>query len=228
MDEWEPSVSFQTSRQAEPLPRLLCCACVGGRHVDVNALMLIATVGALASGDVEEGLSVLVLVMVGDRVKDWCSDFVTRLLDESGGRLAPQVGGGGAGGSQKRQEGGREASLTDTRTVAGVVRQMATLVDGMEVPVEAIGVGAVVLVRAGEAVPVDGVVLQGRAAVDESAITGRSRGGERRRGDVCDTFSSCRDTGWQASRYQWRRRRTRRCSGGWLRVAPWMRARSSG
>ena len=46
--------------------------------------------------------------------------------------------------------------------------------DGSEVvvPVEDVAVGERVVVRAGEAVPVDGVVVEGSAAVDESAITG--------------------------------------------------------
>lgn len=48
--------------------------------------------------------------------------------------------------------------------------------DGSEVvvPVEDVAVGERVVVRAGEAVPVDGVVVEGSAAVDESAITGES------------------------------------------------------
>ena len=46
--------------------------------------------------------------------------------------------------------------------------------DGSEVtvPAEQVAVGERVIVRAGESVPVDGVVLEGSAAVDESAITG--------------------------------------------------------
>jgi Cu2+-exporting ATPase len=53
----------------------------------------------------------------------------------------------------------------------------ATVVrDGAEVsvPTEQVRVGDVVVVRAGESVPVDGVVVEGYAAVDESAITGES------------------------------------------------------
>jgi heavy metal translocating P-type ATPase len=43
-----------------------------------------------------------------------------------------------------------------------------------EVPVERLGVGDVVLVRAGELVPVDGDVQSAEAVVDESALTGES------------------------------------------------------
>ena len=48
--------------------------------------------------------------------------------------------------------------------------------DGVEVtvPTEEVAVGDVVVVRAGESVPVDGVVIEGTALVDESAITGES------------------------------------------------------
>ncbi len=41
-----------------------------------------------------------------------------------------------------------------------------------DVPVEAVGVGDRLLVRPGESVPVDGVVLDGHSAVDESMLTG--------------------------------------------------------
>ena len=50
------------------------------------------------------------------------------------------------------------------------------LVDGKEVTVDAnvVAVGDVLVVKAGEAVPVDGVVAKGSGEVDESAITGES------------------------------------------------------
>src|SRR5690606_2498254 len=44
----------------------------------------------------------------------------------------------------------------------------------IEVPAEAVKVRDVVLVRPGEAIPVDGRVIEGESAVDESALTGES------------------------------------------------------
>jgi P-type E1-E2 ATPase len=41
-----------------------------------------------------------------------------------------------------------------------------------EVPVEELAVGDVVTVRAGEVVPVDGILVSDRAVVDESTLTG--------------------------------------------------------
>jgi Cu+-exporting ATPase len=44
----------------------------------------------------------------------------------------------------------------------------------VEVPADEVRVGDVVLVRPGEKIPVDGVVIEGRSAVDESMLTGES------------------------------------------------------
>ena len=53
----------------------------------------------------------------------------------------------------------------------------------MEVPVEEVRVGDLVLVRPGEKIPVDGVVVEGRSAVDESMLTGESLPVEKGPGD---------------------------------------------
>lgn len=53
----------------------------------------------------------------------------------------------------------------------------------VEVPADEVVVGDICLVRPGEAVPVDGVVVEGRSAVDESLVTGESLPVEKGPGD---------------------------------------------
>ncbi len=52
-----------------------------------------------------------------------------------------------------------------------------------EIPVDEVKVGDLVLVRPGEKIPVDGVVTEGRSAVDESMLTGESLPVEKGPGD---------------------------------------------
>lgn len=58
--------------------------------------------------------------------------------------------------------------------------------DGQEldVPVDEVMVGDIVLVRPGEKIPVDGVIIDGRSAVDESMLTGESLPVEKSPGDA--------------------------------------------
>ncbi len=53
----------------------------------------------------------------------------------------------------------------------------------LEIPVEDVTVGDLVLVRPGEKIPVDGVVVDGRSTVDESMLTGESLPVEKTAGD---------------------------------------------
>ncbi|MDI3312789.1 MAG: copper-translocating P-type ATPase [Mycobacterium sp.] len=64
-------------------------------------------------------------------------------------------------------------------------KEARLLVDGQErlVPVDQVQVGDLVRVRPGEKIPVDGEVIDGRAAVDESMLTGESVPVEKTVGD---------------------------------------------
>lgn len=58
--------------------------------------------------------------------------------------------------------------------------------DGAELilPVEEVQIGDVVVVRSGGSIPVDGTIISGRAAVDQSALTGESVPVEKETGDT--------------------------------------------
>ena len=58
------------------------------------------------------------------------------------------------------------------RALADLGAKTATLADGSEVPIESITVGQRFLVRPGEKVATDGVVIEGHSAIDTSMITG--------------------------------------------------------
>jgi len=53
----------------------------------------------------------------------------------------------------------------------------------LQIPVEDVQLGEVVIVKAGESIPVDGIVLEGFSSVDESALTGESIPVEKQAGD---------------------------------------------
>lgn len=72
------------------------------------------------------------------------------------------------------------------RALMGLRSKTATVVrDGeqVEVPVEDVASGDLVLVRPGEKVPVDGIVVSGTSTVDESMLTGESVPVEKQAGD---------------------------------------------
>ncbi len=60
-----------------------------------------------------------------------------------------------------------------------------TVVDGQEIqrPLDRLGVGTIVIVRAGELIPVDGIVTAGAATVDQHVLTGEARPVEKTVGD---------------------------------------------
>ncbi|HEX9681063.1 MAG TPA: heavy metal translocating P-type ATPase [Anaerolineales bacterium] len=72
------------------------------------------------------------------------------------------------------------------RKLIGLQPRTARVMRGsqeVEIPVEEVRVGDVVVVRPGEKVPVDGVIVQGQSTVDESMITGESLPIDKSQGD---------------------------------------------
>ena len=63
----------------------------------------------------------------------------------------------------------------------------------VETPVSQVQIGDIAVVRAGDRVPVDGVICQGNAAIDQSALTGESIPVEKTPGDRVDAGTICQN-----------------------------------
>lgn len=73
------------------------------------------------------------------------------------------------------------------RKLMGLQAKTARVIrDGREqdIPIEEVQVGDVIVVRPGEKVPVDGVIMEGNTSVDESMLTGESLPVEKKAGDT--------------------------------------------
>jgi len=127
-----------------PVARRALAAARAGTPFSIETLMTVAAVGALVIGAVEEAATVLVLFLVGE------------LLE------------GVAAGRARAGIRGLTALVPDTALLEqdGVAPQA--------VPAAGLAVGSVILVRPGDRVAADGIVLSGSSAVDESPVTGES------------------------------------------------------
>jgi heavy metal translocating P-type ATPase len=90
----------------------------------------------------------------------------------------------------------RALATASLRRLVSLLPATATVIrDGVEqqVALEAVQVGDLVLVRAGERVPVDGIVVAGKGSVDESLLTGESEPVVKGEGDEVLGGSVCVD-----------------------------------
>lgn len=87
----------------------------------------------------------------------------------------------------KMLESHSKGKTTDAlKSLMRLAPQKATVIrEGkeMEIPVEQVKKGDIFLVRPGESIPTDGVVLEGNSAVNESALTGESIPVDKEKGD---------------------------------------------
>ncbi|MBT3217602.1 MAG: cadmium-translocating P-type ATPase, partial [Proteobacteria bacterium] len=140
---WVPLLAWAAlPAVAIAIPPILKKALVAlqNRVLDMNTLMTIAIVGALAIGEWTEGAAIVVLFGISEWLEQRALDRANKAMVE----------------------------------VMSLVPQRATLAAGGSVPVEEVTVGTVVVVSAGEQIPIDGDVVQGGSSVDESMLTGES------------------------------------------------------
>jgi Cu+-exporting ATPase len=142
---------------------------LGHRSADMNTMVVVGTSAAYLYSAVATVAPQLFGGMVADVYFDTSSLIITLILL---GRLLEARARGRTGEAIKR--------------LAGLGAKTARVVrDGEEgdVPVENVVVGDIVVVRPGEKIPVDGVVVSGESAVDEAMITGEPMPVIKRAGD---------------------------------------------
>jgi P-type Cu+ transporter len=130
------------------------------RSADMNSLITLGTVAAFSYSTVVTLAPRVVPADVRDVYFEAVGVIITLIML---GRLLEARAKAGTGEAIRRLIG------LQPRT-ARVERDDATV----EVPIEQVVAGDVVLVRPGEKVPVDGVILDGQSSLDESMVTGES------------------------------------------------------
>ncbi len=132
----------------------------------INTLMVIAVAGAMAIGEWSEAAIVVVLFALGEALEGYAADRARYALEGLLDLVPPSA------------------------LRIGVDHAGVPLVE--EVPVDTLAIDDRVLVRPGDRVSVDGVVLVGQSAVDQAAITGESIPVDKGPGD--DVFAGTINT----------------------------------
>ena len=130
-----------------------------GQVFDENFLMALATVGALAIGEYPEAVFVMLFYQVGELFQSYAVDQSRKSI----------------------------TALMDIRpdyaNIEGPDGQLE------QVDPEDVAVGDTIVIKAGERIPLDGVVLEGSSTVDTAALTGESLPRQVESGD--DVISGC-------------------------------------
>ena len=90
---------------------------------------------------------------------------------------------------ETRSKGKTSEAITRLMDLAPKTARVLRDGQEVEVPVEEVQAGDLLVVRPGQSIPVDGVVVEGRSSVDESALTGESMPVDKAPGDKVATAS---------------------------------------
>ena len=121
---------------------------------DANCMMLFAVVGAIALQEFTEAAAVAFLFSISDWLETICTSRARNALSAIV-KLRPE-----------------RAKVQDPVTTRFVV-----------VPASSLRAGHIVMVSTGDKIPCDGIVLEGRSAVNESSLTGEARPVPKKPGD---------------------------------------------
>ena len=128
------------------------------RSLDIDLLMGTAIIAATGIGYFVEAATLAVLFSIAELLEDYAMDRARDSLRELM-ELSPDEA------TVRRDTGSSETPPGDGEAVDS---------EEVTVPADEVEVGEIVIVRPGEKIPLDGTVVEGGSAVDESPITGES------------------------------------------------------
>ncbi len=135
------------------------------REIGINLLMAMAGIGAVIIGEEAEAASVIFLFAIGEALEGYTMDRarnairkLVALTPAEATTLKPCM--------DCREHLGREGYAGGPCPFCGAHER--------RVAVEALNIGETVLIKPGERVPIDGVILKGNSSVNQAPITGES------------------------------------------------------
>lgn len=126
---------------------------------DENFLMAVATIGAILLGDYTEGVAVMLFYQVGELFQSY------------------------AVGKSRRNISDLMDIRPDYANIEGENGELE------QIDPDEVEVGGIIIVQPGEKIPIDGVIVEGKAALNTSALTGESLPREVQEGD--EVVSGC-------------------------------------
>src|SRR6266542_3294884 len=145
-------------------------------RLDINLLMTIAAAGALLIGEYAEGAAVVFLFALGNALEGYTMNRARRSI-----RALMQLAPATALVLRPRTENGHPQG--QPRTGEHITHDGSQLTlrlpvlgsyDEVVVPIGEVRVGETIVIRPGDRVPLDAVVLAGESAIDQAPITGES------------------------------------------------------
>jgi len=144
------------------------------REININLLMALAAIGAVIIGEEAEAATVIFLFAIGEALEGYTMErarnSIRKLLT-----LSPAEATVLRACVDCREHLGRDGYAGGPCPFCGAHET--------RVPVERLQVGETILIKPGERIPVDGVVLTGASAINQAPITGESMPVAKTRGD---------------------------------------------
>ncbi len=131
----------------------------------------------------ETAAIIITLILTGrlleTKTKEKASNAVRKLLDlkpSTARVIRPLIKGRGDSAINNENKGNIDAGISKLKLISKEIRET-------EVPVEQIVEGDLMVIRPGERIPTDGIIMDGNSSIDESALTGESVPVDKAKGD---------------------------------------------